>query len=75
MKSDIFKKIDYFTRRHLLLSSFLCLIVLSLVFNLYISIASSYSIIITFSKFIDLVIASIIDTFFFSTIQLFIRPF
>jgi len=70
MKSNTLKKIDAFAKRHLLLSSFVCLIILSLVFNLYISIASSYSIIITFSKFIDLVVSSIIDTFFFSTIPI-----
>ena len=35
MKSNRLKKIDDFTRRHLLLSSFLCLIILGFIINFY----------------------------------------
>ena len=74
MKSDTLRKIDDFAKRHLLLSSFLCLIILSLVFNFYISFVSSYSVITTSSEFIDSIDDILIASFFlniYSTIPIF----
>ena len=55
MESNRLQKIDNFARHHLLVSSFVCLVTLSLVFNFYISFVSDYDVITTFSEFIDII--------------------
>jgi len=66
MKSNALKKIDVFAKRHLFLSSFVCLIILSLVFNFYILFVSDYDVITTFSEFIDIIGDLFFATFFLS---------
>jgi len=66
MKSNAAKKIDAFVRRHLFLSSFVCLIILSLVFNFYILFVSDYDVITTFSEFTDIIGDLLFPTFFLS---------
>lgn len=74
MKSNILKKIDEFTRRHLLLCSFLCLIILSVVLNFYMGYALPTSSLLpkVIERIIDLVVPSIIRTLFIGTIPIFV---
>jgi hypothetical protein len=72
MKSDIFKKIDDFARHHLFLSSFLCLISLSVVLNFYMGYALPISSLLpnVIERLINLIVPSIIGTFFLGSIPI-----
>jgi hypothetical protein len=72
MKSNAAKKIDDFARRHLFLSSFVCLMILSVIFNFYMGYALPISSLLpsVAERLINLIMPSLIGTFFFSTIPI-----
>jgi hypothetical protein len=72
MKSNAAKKIDAFARHHLFLSSFVCLMILSVILNFYMGYALPISSLLpnVVERLINLIVPSIIGTFFFSTIPI-----
>jgi hypothetical protein len=73
MKSNRLRKIDNFANRHLLLSSFLCLIILGFIINFYWAFdnrESSFTF-VGVEEYISMIKLSIFLTFFFGSIPIF----
>ena len=71
MKSNILKRIDDFAKRHLLLSSFVCLIILSILINFYWAFDNRLLYHTGIEGFVDMVVSSILVTFFVGSIPIF----
>jgi len=72
MRSNAVKKIDAFARSHLFLSSFVCLMILSVILNFYMGYALPISSLLPSvpERLINIIMPSIIRTFFFSTMPI-----